>query len=125
MKQNLYNLKSGFEVKDLDIRERKVAVYLSKFDSLDADFDIIRKGAFTKSLQERGVDSSSNRKIAFLRHHDWENRLENSLSLRRMIMVCLLLVSWGEVQWERMLSEIMRMASSKSIPLGSNISRIK
>lgn len=82
MKQNLYNLKSGFEVKDLDIRERKVAVYLSKFDSLDADFDIIRKGAFTKSLQERGVDSSSNRKIAFLRHHDWEKQIGKFLELK-------------------------------------------
>jgi HK97 family phage prohead protease len=82
MKQNLYNLKSGFEVKDLDIRERKVAVYLSKFDSLDSDFDIIRKGAFTKSLQERGVDSSSNRKIAFLRHHDWEKQIGKFLELK-------------------------------------------
>ena len=82
MKQNIYNLKSGFEVKDLDIRERKVAVYLSKFDSLDSDFDIIRKGAFTKSLQERGVDSSSNRKIAFLRHHDWEKQIGKFLELK-------------------------------------------
>ena len=32
---------------------------------------MIVKGAFKKSLQERGVDSTSNRKIAFLRYHDW------------------------------------------------------
>ncbi len=82
MKQNIYNLKSGFEVKDIDTRERKVSVYLSKFDALDSDFDIIRKGAFTKSIQERGVDSSSTRKIAFLRHHDWEKQIGKFLELR-------------------------------------------
>lgn len=82
MKQNLYNLKGAFEVKDLDTRERKVALYLSKFDSLDADCDVIRKGAFSKSLQERGVDSSSNRKIAFLRHHDWEKQIGKFIELK-------------------------------------------
>ena len=33
---------------------------------------MIMPGAFTKSIDERGVNSSSNRKIAFLRFHNWE-----------------------------------------------------
>lgn len=76
MKQNqLYSTKEAFEVKDLDASKREVAIYLSKFDIIDSDSDIIRKGAFTKSIQEHGVNSSSNRKIAFLRHHDWTKQI--------------------------------------------------
>ena len=67
-----YTIKSGFEIKDLDNNKREVAIYLSKFGNLDADNDIIQKGAFKKSIQERGPESTSNRKIAFLRHHNWE-----------------------------------------------------
>lgn len=71
MKNLNYHTKSAFELKDMDSAKRQVAVYLSKFDNIDSDADVIRRGAFTKSIQERGVDSASNRKIAFLRHHDW------------------------------------------------------
>ena len=65
-----YETKSiPFELKDLD-SEGHVKIALSKFDVMDSDFDVIRKGAFKKSLQERGA-SSTGRKIAHLRHHDW------------------------------------------------------
>jgi HK97 family phage prohead protease len=72
MKTNLYNVKGSFQLKDLDIPNRQVAVYLAHFDNIDSDNDIIRKGAFAKSILERGPESTSNRKIQFLRHHDWE-----------------------------------------------------
>lgn len=72
MKGNLYNVKASFEVKDLDIPNRQVAVYLAHFDNIDSDNDVIKKGAFAKSILERGPESTSNRKIQFLRHHDWE-----------------------------------------------------
>jgi HK97 family phage prohead protease len=72
MKTNLYNIKGSFQLKDLDIPNRQVAVYLAHFDNIDSDNDIIRKGAFSKSILERGPESTSNRKIQFLRHHDWE-----------------------------------------------------
>jgi HK97 family phage prohead protease len=72
MKTNLYHVKGSFQVKDLDIPNRQVAVYLAHFDNIDSDNDIIRKGAFAKSILERGPESTSNRKIQFLRHHDWE-----------------------------------------------------
>ena len=48
---------------------------------MDSDMDIIRKGAFKKSLRERGVKSKSNRKIAFLRHHDWEKQIGKFIEL--------------------------------------------
>ena len=69
----LYSVKRGIEVKDLDIQTRRVKIMLANFDSLDSDKDIIRKGAFKKSIEERGPGSTSNRKIAFLRYHDWEH----------------------------------------------------
>jgi len=69
---NSYEIKSSdMELKDLDSSKRQVAMYLSKFDTIDSDNDLITRGAFTKSIQERGVNSESNRKIAFLRFHDW------------------------------------------------------
>lgn len=76
MKENqLYSTKEAFEVKDMDAGKREVAIYLAKFDIIDSDSDMIRKGAFTKSIQEHGVNSTSNRKIAFLRHHDWTKQI--------------------------------------------------
>lgn len=75
MKHKLYNTKGAYEIKDLDSENRQVAVYLSKFDEIDSDMDMIMPGAFKKSIQERGPQASSNRKIAFLRHHDWEKQI--------------------------------------------------
>lgn len=70
-----YEIKSGFEIKDMDSSKREVAVYLAKFGNVDSDNDVIQKGAFKKSIQERGPQAASNRKIAFLRHHDWEKQI--------------------------------------------------
>ena len=81
MKQNLYSTKGSFELKDVDQSKRQVAFYLSKFDVMDSDNDIIRKGAFKKSIDERGVNSTSNRKIAFLRHHDWTKQIGKFVQL--------------------------------------------
>ena len=63
------------EVKDIEPKSRRVTIMLSSFDTIDADNDIIRMGAFAKSISERGPESASNRKIAFLRHHDWEHQI--------------------------------------------------
>jgi HK97 family phage prohead protease len=79
---NSYQVKSqNLKIKDLDEGNRQVVIYLSDFDSLDSDNDIIRKGAFKKSIMERGPNSSSNRKIAFLRHHNWEMPIGKFLEL--------------------------------------------
>jgi HK97 family phage prohead protease len=81
MKTSNYSVKGGFEIKEMDSTKREVVVYLAKFDNMDSDFDVIRKGAFAKSLLEHGVNSSSNRKIAFLRHHNWEMQIGKFMAL--------------------------------------------
>jgi len=81
MKNNIYSTKQASEIKDLNSEKREVAVYLSIFDNLDSDNDVITKGAFTKSILERGPDSITNRKIAFLRHHDWQQPIGKFLKL--------------------------------------------
>ena len=49
---------------------KKVSGYLSTFGVKDSDGDIIIKGAYAKSLNERGPNSTANGKIAFLWQHD-------------------------------------------------------
>jgi len=79
---NLYSVKSNTEIKDVDNNKREVAIYLSKFGNLDSDNDVIQKGAFKKSLKERGVNSTGNRKIQFLRHHDWTKQIGTFTTLQ-------------------------------------------
>jgi HK97 family phage prohead protease len=43
--------------KDADVKKGIVTGYLSHFGSLDHDGDVIQKGAFSKTLQEKGVNS--------------------------------------------------------------------
>ena len=82
MKSNTYQTKGASEIKDISSDKRQVAVYLAKFDNIDSDNDMIKKGAFSKSILERGPESPSNRKIAFLRWHDWEKPIGKFLSLQ-------------------------------------------
>lgn len=84
MKKNLsiYGVKShALELKDFDEGSRKVSGYFASFDTLDSDNDIIRKGAFSKSIQERGTKATSNRQIAHLRNHDWEHQIGKLVEL--------------------------------------------
>lgn len=75
-KKNTYGVKSiDLNVKDLDLGKREVAMYLSQFGNIDSDQDMIVKGAFARSIAERGPQSESNRKIAFLRYHDWQHQI--------------------------------------------------
>jgi HK97 family phage prohead protease len=77
-----YALKANsITLDDIDEGNRIVKGYLSSFDTLDSDTDVIRKGAFTKSLQERGIESKGNRTIQFLRHHNWEKQIGKFLEL--------------------------------------------
>lgn len=52
---------------------KKVSGYLSVFGVKDSDSDIIIKGAYAKSIRERGPSSSANGKIAFLWQHDMKD----------------------------------------------------
>jgi len=58
----------GGTFKDVDTEKRKVNGILSKFDAKDSDKDIIRFGAFAKSIAERGPGSSHPRIKHFLNH---------------------------------------------------------
>ena len=65
----------SLQVKDIDTAGRRVQVALSKFGNVDSDGDVITRGAFSKSIQERGPESQSNRKIKMLRYHDFEHEI--------------------------------------------------
>lgn len=76
LNDNFYRCKNiAFEMLDLDEGSRKVKGRFASFDTLDSDNDVIRKGAFKKSIQEWGVNSGGNRKIAHLRNHDWDRQI--------------------------------------------------
>lgn len=53
------------ELKDVDMKGRRVSGYLSAFDNKDSDGEIIVKGAYSKSLNERKGE------IFFLNQHNW------------------------------------------------------
>ena len=78
---NIYSTKTAFEIKDMHEGKREVSIYLSKFGVIDSDSDVIQRGAFAKSILERGPMADSNRKIAFLRSHDWEKPIGTFLKL--------------------------------------------
>jgi len=68
-------------IKDVDTATRKVVGYGSAFDVIDSDRDVIRKGAFVKSIQENGPNSTGNRRIAMLRNHNWDWQIGKFLEL--------------------------------------------
>ncbi|MCT4024370.1 HK97 family phage prohead protease [Elizabethkingia anophelis] len=67
--KGILELKNSGSVKDVDVKSRIVTGYLSAFDNIDHDNDIIVKGAFTKSINERFNN------IFFLYQHNWEKPL--------------------------------------------------
>ena len=83
LKGHHYGVKTiDIKIDDLDEGSRQVKGYFASFDTLDSDRDVIRKGAFTKSINDRGVNSNGNRKIAHLRNHDWEQQIGLITELR-------------------------------------------
>lgn len=75
-KPNLMDFKSlDLKVLDIDEGSRRVKFYMNTFGNIDSDRDRSFKGAFLKSILERGPKSTGNRKIAFLRMHDWNKQI--------------------------------------------------
>ena len=68
-------------IKDLDVATGIVTGYFSQFNSIDLDGDVIMPGAFTKTIAERGPDSSKP-EIAYLWQHDTTKPLGKLLVLR-------------------------------------------
>jgi HK97 family phage prohead protease len=54
---------------------RKISGYAAVFGNKDDSGDILIKGCFAKSITERGPESKTNRKIAFLWMHDMDEPL--------------------------------------------------
>lgn len=61
---------SGAKFETPDFASRTVSGYFAAFDIIDSDQDIIRKGAFAKSISERGPSTTSNRQIKYLHQHN-------------------------------------------------------
>ena len=68
-------------IKDLDVATGIVTGYFSQFNSIDLDGDVIMPGAFTKTIAERGPDSSKP-EIAYLWQHDTTKPLGKLMVLR-------------------------------------------
>jgi HK97 family phage prohead protease len=57
----------------VDETSRTVSGYAAVFGNKDSADDILIKGCFAKSIEERGVDAQTHRKIAYLWQHDTKN----------------------------------------------------
>jgi len=69
---NIFNIKTEMlsaEIMDLSVKQGLVTGYFSKFNNVDSDGDIIRPGAFTKTIRENGPESTLPR-IKHLLNHD-------------------------------------------------------
>lgn len=69
---NIFNIKTevlSAEIMDLNPKQGIVTGYFSKFNNVDGDGDIIRPGAFTKTIKEQGPESALPR-IKHLLNHD-------------------------------------------------------
>lgn len=69
------------QIKGVDMAKQTVEGYLSAWDVVDSDTDMLMRGAFKKSIQERGPKSQGNRKIAFLRGHSTDKPVGKFLEL--------------------------------------------
>jgi len=69
---NLYTTLTGdlrASIKDIDGKKGIVTGYFANFDNVDSDGDIIRRGAFTKTINENGPKSNKPR-IKWLMNHN-------------------------------------------------------
>ena len=76
MKEKKYEGKLGFQFKSLDAKElnvneesRIISGYAAVFNNIDKSRDMLIKGCFAKSIQDRGPESLANDKIILLWHH--------------------------------------------------------
>lgn len=69
--RSIYFKPQEIKTLEIDLAKREVTMAWSAFGFKDDDKDIIVKGAFSKSIQERGPRSSTFRKIAYLKYHNY------------------------------------------------------
>lgn len=78
---SIKNLHLNASVKDVDGKKGIVTGYFSHFNNVDSDGDIIRPGAFTKTIRENGPASSQPR-IKHLMNHNPSQPLGKLLDLK-------------------------------------------
>lgn len=61
--------------------EHIIEVKFASFGNIDSDRDLLVKGCFAKSINDRGPDSVTNRKIAFLWQHDIKDPIGKILKI--------------------------------------------
>lgn len=61
--------------------EHIIEVKFASFGNIDSDRDLLVKGCFAKSINDRGPDSATNRKIAFLWQHDIKDPIGKILKI--------------------------------------------
>lgn len=71
----------SFTVKSNISDDGIIEVKFASFGNKDSDDDILIRGCFSKSINERGPESTTNRKIAFLWQHDMADPIGRILSM--------------------------------------------
>ena len=71
-RQNRPVIYKSLDAGEVSINEtgRTVSGYLAAFDNKDSDGDVLLKGCFKRSIDTRGPNSTTARKIAYLYQHD-------------------------------------------------------
>jgi hypothetical protein len=67
-----FEIKSNFELKDVDEKQGIVTGYCSVFNTIDSDNDMVLPGAFLKTIQERGPSAERPRIKHLWQHSSWE-----------------------------------------------------
>ena len=68
----------------MDDEKHVIRVKFASFGNKDSAGDILIKGCFAKSINDRGPESSTNRKIAFLWQHDMSDPIGKVLSIEEL-----------------------------------------
>lgn len=68
----------------MDDEKHIIRVKFASFGNKDSAGDILIKGCFAKSINDRGPESSTNRKIAFVWQHDKKDPIGKILSIEEL-----------------------------------------
>lgn len=68
----------------IDEQKHVIRVKFASFGNKDSAGDILIKGCFAKSINERGPESSTNRKIAFLWQHNMADPIGRILAIEEL-----------------------------------------
>lgn len=60
-------------IKDVDLQKRTVTGLFNSYFFIDSDLDMLLPNSSSKSIQERGVGTTSGNKIKHLKDHNWKN----------------------------------------------------